>query len=967
MFKLAADHLPDALRGGLDVAWERLLERAEPAVEAALQALPPALKSELARVFALSPYVAETFIRDPGALVELLSGDALERLREPGDYLAALRARLLDDADEATLHALLRRFRGVEIARIIWRDFTRRAAMVDTTREVSWLAEASIELALEWVYRQCVRELGLPVGAASGEPQRLVVLGMGKLGAGELNLSSDIDLIFAYPEGGETQGGPRALSNHEFFVRVARGLIRALDVTTADGFVFRTALRPWGESGALVLSFDATEEYYQDQGRDWERYAMIKARVVAGDAEAGGRLLQDLRPFTFRRYLDYSAFESLRSMKAMINREVKRKGMTEDVKLGPGGIREIEFIAQSFQLIRGGRDPRLQERALLPVLQVLGEQGALPAEAVGELSDAYIFLRNAEHALQGMEDKQTQQLPRDELQRLRVALIMGYPDWASFKSALDEHRQRVQQHFREVISAPAEETASTREDPRWVALWADELEEPMLAEAGFDDPREAMRLIAALRQSLQVRTMQAAGRERLDRFMPLLLAECAGGESPSLALSRTLPLVEAVLRRTAYLVLLQENPVALTQLVRLCGASPWIASLLAAHPVLLDELINVGTLYTPPSREQLESDLRAQTLRIDPDDMEEQLEALRYFKLAHALRVSASEVAGVLPLMKVSDYLSFIAETCLEYVLRLAWGHLVQKHGRPHGADGAPCDPGFIIVGYGKLGGLELGHGSDLDLVFLFDADPAGSTDGEKPLDNQTFFTRLGQRIIHILTVSTPLGALYEVDMRLRPSGASGMLVSSIRSFEQYQCEKAWTWEHQAIVRARPVAGDPALMRKFEQVRAGVLGRERDIATLQREVREMRAKMRDHLLPAAIKSGKSSAFPIKQGVGGIVDIEFMVQYTVLAWSHREPALARWTDNVRILETLEAGGMISPGDAQGLRLAYLAYRSQAHRLALKQQPDEVDGSQFQEERALVCRLWRELLEPAAGEA
>ncbi len=963
---IVTEHLAASFQGSVQVLWQRLQERAIEHEVKGLDGFSGSFLSEMATVFALSPFTAEVFVREPAWLVEYAEQGELERLREAGEYTEMLQARMPEAADEAVLFSTLRRFRAREMARIIWRDFTRKAAMVDTTREVTWLAEASIAVALDWAYRQTVQELGVPVGASSGEPQRMVVLGMGKLGAGELNLSSDIDLIFAYPEGGETEGGPRKLSNHEFFVRVAQRLIRALDATTVDGFVFRTdmRLRPWGESGALVLSFDATEEYYQDQGRDWERYAMIKARVVAGDAVAGAQLMDALRPFTYRRYLDYSAFESLRAMKAMINREVKRKGMTEDVKLGPGGIREIEFIAQSFQLIRGGRDARLQERALLKVLDVLAEQAAMPAEAVDELKEAYVFLRNAEHAVQGIEDKQTQQLPRDEQHRLRVAQIMGFADWVSFKQVLDEHRGRVEKHFREVISAPAEETASTQKDPRWVALWVDEPDEALLREAGFEDSAEALRLLVALRQSPQVRTMQAIGRERLDRFMPLLLAECAGSEMPVNALTRTLPLVEAVVRRTAYLVLLQENPVALTQLVRLCGASPWIASLLASHPVLLDELINVGSLYTPPSREQLESDLRAQTLRIPLDDMEEQLEALRYFKLAHVLRVTASEVAGVLPLMKVSDYLTFIAETCLEYVLRIAWDYMVARHGRPSDLTGQPCDPGFMIAGYGKLGGLELGHGSDLDLVFLFDADPNGETDGAKSLDNQTFFTRLGQRIIHLLTVNTPLGALYEVDMRLRPSGASGMLVTSIKAFEQYQHEKAWTWEHQAIVRARPVAGDPALMRKFVHVREGVLQRAREPATVQKEVREMRLKMRDHLLPAAVKSGKSTVFPIKQGEGGIVDIEFMVQYTVLAWSHQHPALARWTDNVRILETLEAEGLLSPEDAQGLRRTYLAYRSMAHRLSLQQQSDEVEGSHFVEERALVNRLWQSLLGSAA---
>jgi glutamate-ammonia-ligase adenylyltransferase len=963
-----------------------LVLRAEQSLEAACAACsvaaaadfaawPSARCEALRRVAAASDFVVEQAQRDPQMFLELAASGELERSLQAGELRGQLVAVLLDCTDEDELGRRLRRFRNRQQLRIIWRDISRQADLIETCRDLSEMADICIDLAYQWLYSRHCAQFGTPVGRRSGQAQHMVILGMGKLGAHELNLSSDIDLIFGYPEGGETEGVKRPLDNQEFFIRLGQRLIKALDAITVDGFVFRTdmRLRPYGSSGSLVFSFNALEQYYQDQGRDWERYAMIKARVVGGDQVAGAQLLEMLRPFVYRRYLDFSAIEALRTMKQLIQQEVRRKGMAENIKLGAGGIREVEFIAQAFQLIHGGRDLSLQQRSLFAVLTTLRDQGYLPSAVTDELRDGYAFLRYAEHALQAIDDRQTQTLPDNDQDRARVAFIMGFDSWAAFHEQLMHWRGRVDWHFRQVIADP-DEDADTADDEvvggEWLPLWSDVQDEAaacrQLVEAGFSDAQSAWRRLAGLRNGNQVRAMQRLGRERLDAFMPRLLAQAVEHENPDLVLERVLPLIEAVARRSAYLVLLTENPGALQRLLTLCAASPWIAEQITRFPLLLDELLNEGRLFKPPLAPELAAELRERLMRIPEDDLEQQMEALRHFKLAHRLRVAASEVAGSLPLMKVSDYLTWLAEAILDQVLALAWRHTVSKYGAPQRADGSLCDPDFIIVGYGKVGGIELGHSSDLDMVFIHDGDPQAETNGAKPIDGAQFFNRLGQRIIHLLTTQTNSGQLYEVDMRLRPSGVAGLLVSSLGAFQRYQENEAWTWEHQALVRARVLVGCPRVGKAFEAVRAAVLGRERDLDLLRAEVSEMRAKMRDNLGTRATAAGTaanafeaSACFDLKQDAGGIVDIEFMVQYAALAWSRQYPALLEFTDNIRILEGLEHLGLLVAEDVGLLQEAYKAYRAAAHRQALQKQPGVVRGDQFQEQRRSVRRIWQEL--------
>ena len=934
----------------------------------------------LAGLLATSDYAVEILTTDSGLLAKLAEQSWLSTSLKLTDYQRWCQEYLTNEqgqppADEVSLQRCLRLFRRAVMLRLLWRDacFKDQPNQVwQTAAEVSILAEVTTEAALAWLENFYAKDWGLPyssgittdqIEAGEVKPLRLIVLGMGKLGAGELNLSSDIDLIFAFEAQGETLGGKRSFDNQEYFTRLARKLIALLDKNTAEGFVFRVdmRLRPYGNAGALVFSFNALLDYYQQQGRDWERYAMIKARVIAGDKQAGRLLLDELRPFVYRKYLDFSAINALRAMKAMINSEVRRKSLDNNIKLGSGGIREVEFITQVFQLIRGGRDTELQERSIKKVLPVISGLGLMPLEASNELLAAYTFLRNLEHALQGLADKQTQTLPHDALAQLRVAWRCGFADWQALYSKLQAVRQQVRQHFDAVIADPEEEQpAPSNIDEALMCLWRDETDPVQalisLQQAGFKQAESSMKLLSALYSSRAVASMQAIGRERLDLLMPQLLMAVAATKNPDAALERTLWLIEAVLRRTAYLVLLTENPEALNQLVTICAASPWLAEQLAKMPILLDELLSPETLYSPAKKSRLQDELRQQLSRIPEDDMEALMEALRYFRHASVLRVAACDLIAKRDLMKVSDYLTYIAEVLLEQVLHQTWRDLTQRYGRPFLSNGNLADTGFIIVGYGKLGGIELGYGSDLDLVFIHDGHPSLGSDGEKSLDSVTWFSRLGQRIIHFLATATPSGQLYDVDMRLRPSGKSGLLVSNLKAFADYQKVKAWTWEHQALVRARVVCGDPVLAEQFNQLRAAILSQPRDLNKLREDVVTMREKMQTNL---GSKQANSELFHVKQDAGGLVDIEFIVQYLVLAYSHAHPKLYEFTDNMRILDALAATGVLPSEQAASLQDAYLMYRQTTHHAALDKAGAFLDAAPWVKHRQRVTQIWQAL--------
>lgn len=942
-------NLPSLLRLPAERAWQQYLEAA---AESGVQVPADAkVLASLPKVFAVSRFVAEQCIRRPRMLADLIASGDLNSPGRAGAYLSELNAKLATVLELAEFKQVLRRFRNREMVRIAWRDIAAWAPIEDTLCELSLLAEACVQAALTWLFRRACLRFGTPC-RPDGQPQLPVVLAMGKLGGWELNFSSDIDLIFAFEHDGKL--ADRGISYQEFYLRLCQELIKALQSQTEDGFVFRvdTRLRPFGDSGPLVLSFDAMDIYYQSQARDWERYAMIKARPVAGDLEAGARLLKLLEPFVYRRYLDYRALGALRELKHKIMAELKRRDRLEDIKLGPGGIREIEFIAQVFQLIRGGHERQLRDPRLLVTLARLEALNLLPPEDAQTLIWAYRFLRQVENRLQEYADEQTQCLPQDEIGQLRLAVGMGDPDWGAFRCRLEQVRRQVQTLFEQVFAVPATETEGlgTRV---WRGVEEEDQVQAILAALGYQDPVAIWRRLQAFRSARPIRWLPSQALAELDRLMPALIEAAGQSQAADRVLPRLLGLLEAIASRSAYLTLLAENPGALQQLIKLVAASPWIASQLSQYPMLLDELIDPRTLYAPLTKDQLKADLGRRLAGLELSDEEALLNALRHFKQAHVLRVAAADLAGAIPTRIASDYLTAIAEVVLEQAVVLAWHHVAAKHGPPPGAE---AGREFAVIGYGKLGGIELGYGSDLDLVFLYQGEADKETTGPRPIPRAQFFFRLSQRLIHILTAPMLSGVLYPIDMRLRPSGNAGLLVTSLAAFRRYQLESAWTWEHQALVRARPVAGDVFLGQAFERVRLEVLCLVRDLAKLRREVVDMRAKMRLHL-----DRSNPAQFDLKHGAGGVVDIEFIVQFGCLAYARQRPEAFRYTDNLRLLDALAGIGWLSKDEARFLQTAYLAFRTRLHRLALEEQPGLVAQEEFREERTEVMRLWRRLLE------
>jgi glutamate-ammonia-ligase adenylyltransferase len=923
----------------------------------------PGFLLELKTIFALSDFIAKSCIRNPGVLSDILKSGDLKRSYTDDEYAKKITCLFSGIKNEEKIGRELRIFRSREMIRIAWRDLAGLAGLSETVKDLSAFADACIDSALSRLYEFMKYEFGVPSNP-DGEPQHLVIIGMGKLGAFELNFSSDVDLVFAYPEAGKTKGGKTVIDNDEFFVRLCRRLIHVIGATDYDGMVFRVdlRLRPYGESGPLVMNFDSMEDYYQEQGREWERYALIKARIVAGDKTAGGKLLERLKPFVYRRYLDFGAIESLRDMKKKIAIQVMQKEMKENIKLGPGGIREIEFFAQIFQLIRGGVVPVLQERNVVKVLKILAVNNFISESTCNELEQAYLFLRIVENRLQEFSDQQTHELPEDPLYRASLAASMGFAEWNLFNTELGKHRIRVQAHFSNLLETK-ENVAGKEEDKIenelydvWQSLNREEQNKKILISAGFERTDEVVSLLKHFRNDPSTRALSSSGQQKLDRLMPSLLRETGMSGEPVIVLSRITDLLKAIQRRTCYLSLLLESRMTMKHLVRLAASSSWITSFLAQHPVLLDELLDIRTLFVPPLKPQLENEIERRLEMIPSQDLEYQIEDLCIFKQINTLRVAAADVTGSLSLMKVSDHLSYIAEVIIDKVLELSWRHLVNKHGNPRCfLDGRKCEKGFAVIAYGKLGGLELGYDSDLDLVFLHAGADGHTIDGARLIENSQFFARLGQRVVHILTSYTRAGMIYEADMRLRPSGGSGLLVSHIDGYREYMLNEAWTWEHQAIVRARPVCGDKVLAERFLQIRQQTLSTPRNNDKLRLEVINMRDRMRkEHLKP------EKGVFDLKQDIGGIVDIEFLVQYLVLLKSSEHIELTKWTDNVRILQTLAETKIIDDYTAHFLKEAYLTYRLTAHRLSLQEKPARIEDGRFRELQKKVTKIWDTLI-------
>lgn len=938
-----------------------LISIAESAVQNAQEAgyfplWPDEIAQQFRYVAGLSQFITEAIHRD-----EVLARELPSMLAQPSrqeTYRSRLAALLGQCPDEMSGHRVLRQFRNREMVYIAWKDFTHAWSLETSLSHLSELAEAMIFETYQWQYQACCQEWGTPT-SEEGEVQPMLIIGMGKLGGGELNFSSDIDLIFTYPENGETQGARRSIANAQFFTRLGQRIIKALDQQTFDGFCYRVdmRLRPFGESGPLVMSYAALEDYYQEQGRDWERYAMIKARVMGCEMYPQYQeLRQMLRPFVFRRYIDFSAIQSLRRMKSMISSEVRRRGLNNNIKLGAGGIREIEFIAQVFQLIRGGREPSLRNRGLLETLQGIEELALLTSQEVSSLEAAYKYLRQLENLLQAMADKQTQTLPDCETERLKLATAMQMTSWDQLIEQTQQHMANVHQVFESLIGDD-EEDEGTTVARHFHELWdmankQDVLEHILQQDIQVEDFASCAKTIINFKTDLAKKTLGPRGREVLNRLMPKVFDAVFAHPDAQFGLPRVLHLLHNICTRTTYLELLDEHPAALVQLVRLCTASPMISEQLSRYPILLDELIDPAQLYNPIPLDSYRTELRDYLARIPEDDMEQQMEALRQFKQICILRIAAADIAGALPVMKVSDHLTYLAEAIVDAVVSQAWLQVSEKYGEPtHVKDRE--GKGFAVIGYGKVGGWELGYNSDLDIVFMHDCPVNVYTDGKKEIDGRQFYLRLAQRIIHIFSTRTASGILYEVDTRLRPSGASGLLVSPTDAFDDYQHQEAWTWEHQALVRARLIYGDEPLAIAFHNTRHDVLCKARDRAELKKAVVEMREKMRGHL-----GGKKPGRFMLKQDVGGITDIEFLAQYLVLNYSHDKPKLTRWCDNVRIFETLIAQNVMDEDQAMQLIRAYTTMRNEIHRRNLLNLDADVVEDKFVAEREWVKQAWNQ---------
>jgi [glutamine synthetase] adenylyltransferase / [glutamine synthetase]-adenylyl-L-tyrosine phosphorylase len=873
-----------------------------------------------------SPFIARLLSKDAQLMSDLLNN--LHQPYQTEHMQSELSAQNI--FDEFALKQQLRRLRQRVLARIIARDLNGLADFYEVVFTTSALAEVTLQQAIDFHSAQLQADYGVPRGP-SGAAQSLIVVGMGKLGGAELNVSSDIDLIFAYEQEGETDGA-NAITNQEYFTKLGKKLIAALDDATEDGFVFRVdmRLRPFGSEGALVSCLDALEDYYQNYGREWERYAWIKGRVVAGPSQA---LSKVMKPFVFRKYLDFNAYASMRDLKVQIQRDVMQRGLEDNIKLGRGGIREVEFVAQVFQLIRGGQDTDLQIKPTLQVLQLLGQQRMLPAEVVQQLTESYIYLRNVEHRLMYIDDQQTQDLPKSEESKQRLLAMMNMPSWGEFLAQLNQHRAIIQAHFDATFSDAGHEVLEQE-----TAIWQGTIEKlaamDYLTSLGYLEVTETYQRLNALHTSSRYKQLPEQSKFRFDKLMPMVIQQSAETQSPDTALLRSIILLESICRRASYLALLAEFPESLQLVIKLCGASPWLAQYLTAHPILLDELLDTQTLYDAPDFQALQAEL-AKKMQALEGDTEAQMDTMRHFKNAAVLRFAAQDIGGLLELETLSDYLSALAELILQVSLQVIWPTLKFKHQE---------SPQFAIIGYGKLGGKELGYVSDLDIIFLYDdAHPDAS-------DN---YARFAQRINNWFNSLTNAGLLYETDLQLRPDGNSGLLVSSIEAFEDYQLHKAWMWEHQAISRARFVAGDVKVGARFAATREKVLLQTREPLQLKREVSEMREKMRMSHPP------KVGMFDVKHDKGGIIDVEFIVQYLVLLYAHAHPQLLANIGNIGLLHLLAELGMVEPALAENVASAYRIYRKIIHSEKLQAKEAKVPTIEIQQHQTAVVHLWEQL--------
>lgn len=952
---------PELLSDGQNF-YERLKSRAKPEDMAVFDSRP-----DLLYILSMSDFVAKTMFQYPAECAELIRQGALDDPFFSLDFSEEINERITFGLNDNELKKRLRILRRTRMVPLAWRDLTGRADIEEVFVALSNLAEDIVMRTVEVVRKSMLAGFGNAL-CEDGKEMPLLILGMGKLGGGELNFSSDIDLMCCYPYDGQTVGGSRSLSHQEYFTKVVQRVTNLLSEVTVDSFCYRIdlRLRPFGDAGPLVSSFDALSVYYERQGRTWERYALVKAKLLGSHhtwQPYGDEMIELLRPFVYRRYLDYGAIESLRKLKHTIEAEVRRRNLGDNFKLGSGGIREIEFVAQVFELMRGGRSPELVERSLRKTLRNISKLQLLPQEVCERLDNCYVYLRRLENITQELSDKQTQTLPITPKDKLRVTLSMNKQSFEELVTELNQVREDVHKEFVSVIRDEAEDVNDEQRSAE--ELWESNLsteELQNILQPLMKDPSDSKAALALAQSVIQLHNTLSRmpvgpiGRDTLTRLMPRLIQEVALYPNASSLFNKVALLLERVALRTTYLQLLVENTSTRSKLLSLLNDNDFAGALISAHPILLDELIAPRYFTAPPKPDEYLAWLNERLLRIEPDDLEEQMEELRLFKKIMVLRVSMSDQSQSLPLMKISDSLTWLAEAILREVALLAWRYTVQKFGEPPNHDAN--DPGYAIIAYGKLGGIELGYKSDLDMVFIRENSEEMTT-GDNSVPVSMFYQRFVQRFMHLCTTRMSGGVLYDLDMRLRPDGDSGLLMTNLEAYEAYQKKRAWTWEHQALVRARAIVGSPKVMQEFNRIRDEVLRTPIDEDKLMDDVYAMRMKMRNFLDRSSDK-----LFDLKQGRGGMVDIEFLAQYLLLREAPKHPDMILWSDNVRIFDECVRLGCLSQEQSDSLQNAYLAIRECYHRVSLANQPRIVGLSDRPSQCDDVVVIFDEIFKPAA---
>lgn len=914
-------------------------------------------RPEFKKVIALSDFVANTIFSYPKECAELAAGGALDRTDNLLSYKSDIDSFFSGSLSDFEFKRRLRLFRRSRAMVIAWRDLTGMCRISEVFDSLTELAQNLLLKTLGLLREQLITVYGDALNE-DGTPMPLLTLGMGKLGGCELNFSSDIDLIFSYPEEGETKGASRSMTHREFFTRIVQRAANMLSDNTVDTFCYRIdlRLRPFGDAGTMVNSFDGMQIYYETQGRTWERYALVKARLLGTEDDYGSygaEFIDLLRPFVFRRYLDYGAVQSLRKLKHMIESEVRRRNLNNNFKLGSGGIREIEFIAQVFELMRGGRFTELRERSLRKTLKNIAVLELLPKDVCDNLDACYVYLRRLENVIQEFSDKQTQTLPENEKDAARMLYAMNYASMEEFMADLKKVMDYVHGEFKKVVADDEKSSLNFKNFELWEAdNSASELTEEILKFiSNKDEAKPLADAILVLKANLSRMPVGPVGRETLLELMPKVIMVIAREENCSSLFTRVAGLIEKVALRTPYMQLLRDNNDVLERFITLLKENHFASELITSHPILLDELFIPQYFDMPPTAQEFFAMLQERLLRIERDDLEAIMEELRLFKKIMVFRVALSDKAGKLPLMKISDALTWLAEAIVKELIILAWDQTVQKYGYVEGRSAE--DPGIAVIGYGKLGGIELGYKSDLDMVFISQKCD-GMTVGEKSVSVNMFYQRFAQRLLHLTTTKTISGVLYDLDMRLRPDGDTGLLITDIDSFEIYQKRRAWTWEHQALVRARPIAGSADIISRFEQIRDDILRQKRDDSVLKKEVMDMRSKMRSHL-----DRSSDSLYDIKQGRGGMIDVEFISQYLILKYASSNPKLKLWTDNVRILEACAEHNLLSVAKTSELVNAYIEIRKIYHELSLADLPRLVMKDHRPPATLRVEKIWDDL--------